>query len=294
MKRDKEFQEKFAEDLVTIRKERGYPTAYGFFHKIGGKKYFDFDYKHYLLIENGTRLPSQNALQKIVDGLGLSNPGFASERRTLLVSFLRAITEGNPQFDVIFEKPQQKAQETSLESELLSMVAAKSMTTIPRMSVEQEEVTRSTGAAFWLLNFLVGTGIERTAEQLSELLDIPMSSVTEALDKLTACQLLEKKKNGSYVCPFFKSGIRMPLSNDFPKKALWYEEQIRKKLTKQPDPPYYSYFLTTAENEKHLTMIQELFRDAVRKANLLNIVEPAEKGTFISVECRIGKLATIK
>lgn len=295
MKRNKEYQEKFAEGLVALRRERGYPTAYGFFHKLGAKKYFDFDYKHYLLIENGTRLPSQQALQKIVDGLGLSNPGFSNERRKLLVSFLRALTEGNAQFDVVFDQPQEKQPEASLESEMLSIVASKSMTTVPRMSVEQEEISRSSSATFWALHFLVGTGAERTPEQLATFLDIPLASINNALEKLLASELIDKKKNGSYFCPFFKSGIRAPLSSSFPQKALWYEEQIRRKLVKNPEhPPYYSFLITAVENEKQLSLMHDLFRDAFRKANLLNPTEPLNRGEFISIETRIGKLGKIE
>src|SRR5438874_9152894 len=67
MRKKKHKRTDFAEALVRTRRERGCPSAYGFFHGNGGRKRFGFTYPYYLLIEQGARLPSARHLGRILE-----------------------------------------------------------------------------------------------------------------------------------------------------------------------------------------------------------------------------------
>src|SRR5438045_3282102 len=92
----------FAELLAQTRRERGCPSAYGFFHGGGGKRKFGITYHYYLLIEQGARLPSPKVLDRTLELMGVTGVAFLARRRELFTLYLRELADGESLFDDLF------------------------------------------------------------------------------------------------------------------------------------------------------------------------------------------------
>ncbi|MBI3542241.1 MAG: hypothetical protein HY075_03065 [Deltaproteobacteria bacterium] len=192
---------KFAKALLARRKERGYPTAYSFYHKNGGRKTFDFSYHHYLLIEKGMRLPSQNSLKAILSALGLENVGFYPERKELLVHFVKALLNGDPIFEPVFKSARPGASDPSSESfeaELLKTTATKQVSDVPRMNAEAAGAITGNPAAFWILNWLLQTGVPTGLQQLRVAFGYTEAEASAAVQLLLKHDLIKMRKDGTY------------------------------------------------------------------------------------------------
>lgn len=285
----------FADALMASRKERGFNTAYGFFHKMGGHANFGFSYKHYLLIESGCRLPSQEGFGRIIEGLGLQSTAFANERRALVRAFLKALVDNNPLFDIVLNEsqPSVAAEAAKLEDQLLDITARKALSDVPRMSTSQMELLTSDPMAFWIFNWLAQTRQSLTVEGLCRDLNVDaIENVERSLQALMAADLVQLSE-GKYSTRFAQTDLHMPSTNAFVEKSAWIASQIDKRAMKQDPHRYYSYLLLPADNAQRITMIQEIFKDAIRKQYLLRPKHKVEKGMLVAVEASVRSLLPI-
>lgn len=61
----------FGTTLTRLRRERGYPTAHGFYKSRGGRRGLGLSFANYLALERGRSLPKGSRLPKILSALGL-------------------------------------------------------------------------------------------------------------------------------------------------------------------------------------------------------------------------------
>lgn len=285
----------FADALMALRKERGFNTAYGFFHKMGGHASFSFSYKHYLLIESGCRLPSQEGFGRIIEGLGLQSTAFANERRALVRAFLKALVDNNPLFDIVLnqQEPTVAAEAAKLEDQLLDITARKALSDVPRMSTAQMELLTSDPMAFWIFNWLAQTRQSLTVEGLCrDLKQDAIDAVERAVQALMAVDLVQLS-DGKYSTRFAQTDLHMPSTSAFDQKASWISAQIDKRAVKADPHRYYSYLLLPVDNTQRITMIQEIFKDAARKQYLLRPKHKVEKGMLVAIEASVRTLLPI-
>ena len=62
----------FSEALLALRREAGFPSAYRFYHRNGGRRHFGFTYVHYLRLEKGAKAPRAEAFGAILKALRLA------------------------------------------------------------------------------------------------------------------------------------------------------------------------------------------------------------------------------
>ena len=62
----------FSEALLALRREAGFPSAYRFYHRNGGRRHFGFTYVHYLRLEKGAKAPRAAAFGAILKALRLA------------------------------------------------------------------------------------------------------------------------------------------------------------------------------------------------------------------------------
>ena len=62
----------FSEALLSLRREAGFPSAYRFYHRNGGRRHFGFTYVHYLRLEKGAKAPRAEAFGAIIKALRLA------------------------------------------------------------------------------------------------------------------------------------------------------------------------------------------------------------------------------
>ena len=70
----------FSEALLARGREAGFPSAYRFYHRNGGRRHFGLTYVHYLRLEKGAKAPRAEAFGAILKALRLAPPPTARAR----------------------------------------------------------------------------------------------------------------------------------------------------------------------------------------------------------------------
>ncbi|MFH2204490.1 MAG: hypothetical protein ABIJ96_15350 [Elusimicrobiota bacterium] len=89
--------DRFAELLIRQRQAAGFPTAYAFYHRNGGRGKFNFTFAYYAKIERGKALPRGEWLPPLLTLLKLSPSSPA--RRDILLAYLRDLLGDDDIFD---------------------------------------------------------------------------------------------------------------------------------------------------------------------------------------------------
>jgi hypothetical protein len=288
---------RFAKKLVQRRKERGYATAYGFFHKNGAKKHFNFSYLHYLFIERGLRLPSKEGLRIVLDSLGRQLT-YAEERRELLGLYLRAVTDGDSLFDPVFEsapaEPPHAARSDSPEEAVLALSATKQIAAVPRMSTAQVEALMTSPPHFWVTQYLLQTGLRRTPEELASALGLDPRTVVAAADALVKAKLLERGKSGALSSPNFATDLFEPMRSLTPERYLWLSECLHERVKANKEKHYYNCFVMAIDDDEKMSVMTRMFRQIMSRLYLIRPRETVSSGRLVALEARVAPLITIE
>lgn len=292
----------FTRTLKNLRKVKGFGTAYAFYHKSGGAKYFGFAYNHYLRIESGDRLPSEEGMVKILDALTLKLM-HGSERRELLELYLRAMLGGHAILDELFVKNSAMHDATlnqvdvaaRIESLILSHAAKHKVAAVPRLDPAQLESLKDNPTAFWLLVLLTETALEASVEELAPALGETLEKV-EAAARLLLSEKLVEKRGSKLVSRFAECGLFVPSSTGSVRYGDWPLEQVDRKLLSNRDTKSLlnGYFHIAIDREDpRLQILVEYFRDCLRKAYMLRESKPVDKGNLYCVMARIHPIFKI-
>jgi hypothetical protein len=271
--------------ITKQRRERGYETAYGFFHKNGGAKYFGFTYAHYLQIEKGLRIPGRKGIVALMPLL--LGPGVPERRQELVMLYLKAALDWDPAFDCAFpaQAREGSANDKKPEDQLLSQLLNERVSSAPRMSLEQFQAIASGPDTLWVYNWLHNTGYTETPQQIADALKIPLPKVTGALESLAAHGLLQRKGD-AYFSPNFATDLLDP-----PKIAreqyLWLSEQSLKRSREKGNVAFHAYFNMAAGDEALTERIQSFLREAMMKAYACRPRQSAENASLVGVESRV-------
>ena len=91
---------RFSEALRLLRERAGFPTAYAFYHRNGGRRAFPFTYAYYTQVERGKSLPRGEWLPLLLSLLRL--PPDPAARREVLEAYLRDLVGKDEVFDDAF------------------------------------------------------------------------------------------------------------------------------------------------------------------------------------------------
>jgi len=290
----------FAKAMVERRKERGFHSAYAFFHKSGGRKLFGFEYKYYLLLEKGHRLPNRATIRRILETLGMNHPGFVHERRLLVQSYFRALVDGDPYFDVAFEGtagPSERQEwEGEAESRFFTAAAVQQVSAVPRMSADQADLVCADEKRFWVEQWLLQTGGKQSPTTIARALGYPEADVASALHVLASAGLAREETAGAFSSPHAESDLFFPVSA-FLEKAPWIASQIEKRhragdagAAGRPSDRYYAYILMPVEDDARMALLHQLMRDVIRKAYLLRPRGGPRRGRLVAVEAQVRPL----
>lgn len=289
----------FGRALAAWRKERGYPTAYAFFHKSGGKRYFGVEYAYYLRVERGERLPSPDHLARILDALG-SSVSHARSRDGILTAYLRATVDGHALFDPVLAASTKPAApvgspEPEVQASVLKRVSEQTLQSMGRISDEQWQAITSGRAALWVFYWLFYTGSSASTEHLGSQLGFPPSEAAQAVDRLIHVGLAHRLKNGRIECAESAKRLLSPSSRAFQETRLWLSERLTERLRYRErrgdsSDHYYGYFFLPLQSMQQAADVVTILKEAVRKSYLLSLGESPARGTLVGVEARVAPI----
>ncbi|MBI4345207.1 MAG: hypothetical protein HY553_00020 [Elusimicrobia bacterium] len=185
----------FARQLVKLRQEAGFPSAYQFYHRNGGRRHFPFTYVHYLRIDKGIRLPKPHWMPCFLSGLRLT-PGEGGCRE-LFLGYLRDLVLTEEAFALIVAPllEQQARPEASIAQEALRWIKTEHAV---HLTPEQFKAQTSTDAAYWCAELLVNDRGTWSAAELANLLGLEAAPIRAALKKLKDVGIAREVGEGRY------------------------------------------------------------------------------------------------
>lgn len=185
----------FAERLVKLRNEAGFPTAYRFYHRNGGRRTFPFTYVHYLHIDRGKTLPRPQWLPTFLTCLRLAPGG--SSCRELFLSYLRDLLKTSEAFDLVMGSVLSRAASV-LDSPSREALRWMKTQHAVHLTVEQFRAASSDETTYWCFEILLNDNNSWTAQELAQLLEVPLPAVRRALRRLTEHRIVRAMPGDSY------------------------------------------------------------------------------------------------
>jgi hypothetical protein len=184
---------RFSQTLTLLRREAGFPTAYAFYHRSGGRRSFPFTFAHYRQLEFGKHLPRPQWLPVLMNLLRL--PPADARRRDFVMSFLRTLFVTEEYFQSLVapltQEPVRKGPEKNTPN-------SRPGERTRRLTPEQCAAVAADAASYWAFECLINDRGAWRADDLAEKIGLPEDRIEAALRSLASHKLAKKGADGGY------------------------------------------------------------------------------------------------
>lgn len=196
---------RFAKALTRLRVDAGFPTAYAFYHRSGGRRAFPFSYAFYTQIERGKTLPRAEWLPLLLSLMRL--PADPVSRREILVAYLRDSLRSDEVFEGLFEPllrpPAPVAPEQAALRRLIGRQARP-------LSPAEFGIILESPASYWSFAILAGSRRPVTVERLASRCALRPDDVSLELARLATAGLAKRSNDGSWSSPLANVIVVLP------------------------------------------------------------------------------------
>lgn len=291
----------FAQNLVILRSKLGYSSAYGFYHKLGGKKVLLVSYLQYRLIERGLRLPSVSTFEALLNAL-TNSVTYRPQRMELMLRYCRALVDANPVFEELWSELKLGIQQLSgsghltevfkgmwnVEARMADEAAKQIVRDVPRMSTQLVEITQRSPAHFWVWQWLLQTGRDETADSLTRHLGLRTSEVMGALKDLKAGKLVvEGQGKDTYRSPHFERNLFEPHQQMSLEQRQWLSDLFNQRAKDQKTEHHSIYQLVTAVNEDVIELMSMNLYSLNRRILQLRPPSRPKSGKLVVLHSRV-------
>lgn len=185
----------FSEALLFLRREAGFPSAYRFYHRNGGRRHFGFTYVHYLRLEKGAKAPRSEAFGAILKALRLAPA--ADGARKLFRSYLLDVLGSPEAYELIVGSVSASVPTVS------PTLAEGGFERLKRehlmhMNPEQFTAVSKDETSYWTSELLLNDNGVWTPKDIADRLGCTTKQASDALDSLTKAKLLRTTSPGKY------------------------------------------------------------------------------------------------
>ena len=185
----------FSEALLALRREAGFPSAYRFYHRNGGRRHFGFTYVHYLRLEKGAKAPRAEAFGAILKALRLAPA--ADGARALFRSYLLDVLGSPEAYELIVGSVSAAVPSVS------PTLAEGGFDRLKRehlmhMNIEQFTAVSHDETSYWTSEMLLNDNGTWAPKDVADLLGCTPAEAAVALDRLTKAKLLRATSPGRY------------------------------------------------------------------------------------------------
>lgn len=217
----------FSEVLTKLRREAGFPTAYGFYTANGGAPVLKITYRKYLLFEQGRELPAVEKLQRLFFALRLIPKSFAANE--LVIAWLRSLS-GEEAFKSILQPViSEKAQASPLSPLHKAVKRALTGNKYQLTPAQFDAILTDHDTYLCYLALAEDTGLW-SAESLARALKLKPAAAARALKTLAGARILKADRKGLYRCPFATGLIDFPhlstVAPDVRAKLAAYHKEL--------------------------------------------------------------------
>lgn len=185
----------FSSALLALRREAGFPSAYRFYHRNGGRLHFGFTYVHYLRLEKGAKAPRAEAFGAILKALRLA-PSHGGARRLFKAYLLDVL--GSPEaYELVvggLAEDAPKVSPTLAEGGFERLKREHLM----HMNTEQFRAVSESEHAYWISEVLLNDQGSWDAKTAGEKVGCAEKEAAAALARLKSAKLLRETSPGRY------------------------------------------------------------------------------------------------
>jgi len=277
----------FSEALSSLRREAGFPSAYRFYHRNGGRRHFGFTYVHYLRLEKGAKAPRSEAFGAILKALRLAPA--ADGARTLFRSYLLDVL-GSPEAYELIVGSVSKSVPTVSPTLAEGGFDRLKREHLMHMSPEQFTAVARDETVYWTSELLLNDDGSWTPKELAERLGCPAKDAAEALDSLTKAKLLRATSPGRYK-------TRQPGKFwTFPGRSKGMEpflDRVRgfwDAMAKRQGGPFGERLELVRASSSVMRQYMNALHRAVDEANLASTHSKGEDTALFLIEGRVRRL----
>lgn len=276
----------FSSALSSLRREAGYPTAYRFYHRNGGRRHFGFTYVHYLRLEKGAKAPRAEYFSAILKGLRLAPAQDGA--RALFRAYLQDLLGTPEAFELIVGG-------LAKGPEVAPTVAEGGYERLRRehtvhMSPAMFEAVAHDEVSYWSSELLLNDGGSWNAKQVAARLECPELEAARALERLKKAKLLRETSPGRYK-------TRQPGKFwTFPGRTKGMEpllDRVRgywEAMASRKGGPFGERLELVRASASVMRQYMSALHRAVDEANLAAVHGPGEDTSLFLIEGRVRRL----
>ena len=185
----------FSASLLALRREAGFPSAYRFYHRNGGRKHFGFTYVHYLRLEKGAKAPRAEAFGAILKALRLA-PSHEGARK-LFRAYLLDVLGSQEAYEMVvggLAETAPKVSPTLAEGGFERLKREHLM----HMNVEQFTAVSRDESGYWISELLLNDQNSWDAKECAAKVGGTEADAAAALERLKKAKLLRETSPGRY------------------------------------------------------------------------------------------------
>lgn len=271
----------FSGILSALRREAGYPTAYGFYHRNGGRGHFGCTYVHYMRLERGARAPQPGALRAMLQALRL--PPSDRDARRLFKAYLLDVLGGAENFELIVGALAAPARGPSGPRKLRAG-------SVVHLSQAQFATLAFDETTYWTSELLLNDRKSWTARQVAARLECPEPAAATALERLRKARLVRATSKNRYRtrrpgCSYTFPGRTNGMGPLLRRVRGWWTAASRRRGSAFGD----RVELVRASSTKMRRYLAALYR-AVDEAGFASTHDPGEDTALFAVEARVRRL----
>ncbi len=185
----------FGKALRRLRAERGFRTAYQFYHANGGRRTFPFTYAYYKKIENGTSLPRASWLLIIVQGFRI--PHGHPDVRKLARMFFIDLCGDAAAFDFLVTAALNSGSDNAEGSDA-KLVRGFTARASFNLDAKRSTMIMSSKIVCDCYVYLIARGRACNLREISAAVDADERSCRAALERLCQERLARRLRDGTY------------------------------------------------------------------------------------------------
>ncbi|MBI4345509.1 MAG: hypothetical protein HY553_01550 [Elusimicrobia bacterium] len=185
--------QQFSKVLSRVRREAGYPTAYAYYHKNGGRRLFPFTYVHYLRFERAVSLPRPEWMPMLL--FALRFPQHSTSVRELALAYVKALLRTEEAYHAVLAPLLAAAKERDFPEASAAQWRARQTV---HMTPKQFEAVSADPVVYWCSELVLNDSRSWSADELAPLLGAPPPKVRAALERLKEVKLVRPSSKGRF------------------------------------------------------------------------------------------------
>jgi hypothetical protein len=276
----------FSKILITSRNNAGFPTAYNFYHKNGGRDVFKISFSSYMKIENGNNLPESDRLELFCCLLGIQN---GSQAEHEFISAWLKTSFGDTTYNRFFRALNYKREKTTELSPMQTVLKKSFDSRTTYITPAQVKTIIADYESYLCYMAFTNDMGNWTVKELAPVLNIPMLKAQKIVDMFLRNKIFKKAKKGIFKNNFAGKSIEWPKEFILDKKVMDKVREYRKRMNEN-GKIIFERIGTFRADENELRTYLPVLKEHLNSIKAYDVFTKTDSSAMFRLESRITKL----